>query len=68
MLSREEWQPLRKNLRLLFRISMYKEYWDREKEIYTPAFSNEINVILKEMEGLEEETLPVAVSHLVDKG
>ncbi len=38
MLSNEEWKPFRKNLKLLLQISMYKEYWHREKEIYAPAF------------------------------
>jgi hypothetical protein len=64
MLSPEEWVSFRQNLKLLMQIRFWQEYWSREKNIYTPVFSQEVESILEEINGSEDEDLPKAVSHL----
>ena len=64
MLTNEEWVPMRENLRLLMQMSVWQDYWGREKHIYSPYFKSEINSILREIESTGSDNMPEAVAHL----
>ena len=49
MLTDSEWQAFRANLKGLFQGSLWQDYWERERGIYTQAFAAEIAAILAEI-------------------
>ena len=51
MISPKEWIPIRKNLEYILRIPMWKEYWEKESEIFSSTFRGEVEAILSEVEG-----------------
>jgi hypothetical protein len=45
LLTSEEWDGFRTNLEALFGIPMYREFWEVQRPIYSPAFGREIESI-----------------------
>lgn len=62
MISEKEWVPLRNNLKLLMKLSLWQDYWAMEKEIYQSTFCELIESILKEIR--EDSELPEVVKNL----
>ena len=66
MLTEEEWQPLHVNLRVILQMPYWRDYWGREQELYSKPFRKEVDQILSELEGREDQ-LPDAASHLIKR-
>ena len=49
MLTETEWIAYRKNLMVLIRSRTYRDYWEREQDIYTESFRAEVARILDEI-------------------
>ncbi len=47
MLSSDEWQGFRKNLEAVFEWPSTRDYWEHEKQFYSPAFRAEVDQILR---------------------
>jgi hypothetical protein len=50
LLSAEEWDAFRRNLKAIMQIPVWVDYWRREKDLYTDAYNSEIASILIEIE------------------
>ena len=42
LLTPEEWEGFRVNLQVLLEIPAYKDYWESQAPIFSPAFRNEM--------------------------
>ena len=49
LLTNEEWSGFRKNLAALFEIDAYRDYWVSEAGLYSEAFREQIDALLKEI-------------------
>lgn len=47
LLTEEEWSGFRRNLAALFEIGAYREYWASESDLYSDAFREQIDNLLK---------------------
>ena len=54
LLTNDEWSGFRRNLSALFDIEAYREYWISEADLYSDAFREQIDTILKETSGNAE--------------
>jgi hypothetical protein len=48
LLTAEEWNGFRENLKLVFQFPTYTEYWEALQVIFSVDFRNEVNSILRE--------------------
>ena len=64
MITKEEWIPIRKNLKFLIGVKMWKEYWTRENELFSPDFQKEIEGILSEIAREDEAVHAKTIAHL----
>ena len=48
LLTPEEWEPFRENLRLIMQFPTYREYWDNFQLIFSTPFRQELNALLSE--------------------
>ena len=48
LLTDDEWRGLRENLKALVQLGAYRDYWFRERTLYSTAFQNEVASILDE--------------------
>ena len=62
MLSDSEWASFRLNLKAVLQIGAWRDYWDREKEIYTQAYRDEVDLMINELER-EPVIAPGSVIH-----
>lgn len=49
MLNEDEWEALRLNVKALLQVPMWRDYWEREHEIYSSPFRREIDALLAEL-------------------
>ena len=47
LLTPEEWEPFRENLRLIFQFPTYREYWERLEVMFSTPFRSEVNSLLE---------------------
>ena len=50
MVTSEEWEGFRGNLKLIAQTQPFRDYWEREKEIYSSAFQQESSDIHTEID------------------
>jgi hypothetical protein len=58
MLTDDEWRGLRENLKVLLHTEVYRDYWSREKSLFSTAFQGQV-------EGLLEESLEAPRGQLI---
>lgn len=46
LLSKEEWNGFRENLKLLMQFPTYREYWERFQVMFSGSFRDELNSLL----------------------
>jgi len=66
MLTEEEWQPLHVNLSVILQMQYWRDYWGREQQFYSKPFREEVDQILSELGGKEDQ-IPDAASHLIKR-
>jgi len=62
MLTADEWDSFRRNLKAISQIPIWQDYWEREGDVYTDSFRAEMNSILGEIAD-EPRSLPKSVIH-----
>ncbi len=55
LLSEDEWQGFRKNLKWLLHIGSYQELWRAQAPVFSDAFRHEVSVLHTEIEGEPDE-------------
>ena len=60
MLSKEDWETFRKNLKALCQTPALKNFWNRESENFNQSFFKEVQQILKELK-TEPPLMPEAL-------
>lgn len=50
MLNEDEWQAMHLNIKALLQVPAWRDYWDREREIYSSPFRQEIDALFAELE------------------
>lgn len=46
LISEDQWKGFRKNLRILFGIQAYCDYWEHESELYSESFRKEVEAVI----------------------
>lgn len=49
MLSDEDWNGFRQNLKALLQVPAYRDFWEREREVFSQAFRREVTAVLREI-------------------
>ena len=49
MLSDEDWNGFRQNVKALMQVRFYRDFWEREREVFSQAFRREVTAILREI-------------------
>ena len=49
MLSDEDWSGFRQNVKALLQIPAFSDFWERERDVFSPAFRSEVTAILTEI-------------------
>lgn len=62
MLTAEDWDSYRMNLKQHTQVPAWKEYWKTDRMIYTAAFKNEVDRVIAELEH-EPTVTPDSVVH-----
>ena len=62
MLNEDEWEALRRNVKALLQVPIWRDYWDREREIYSSPFRKEIDTLLAELAD-EPVVMPKSMIH-----
>ena len=62
MLNEDEWEALHRNVKALLQAPMWRDYWEREREIYSSPFRKEIDTALAELAD-EPALMPKSMIH-----
>jgi len=49
MLTNEEWSGFRNNIKALFQIKAFKDFWEKEEAVFSELFRKEVNKMISEL-------------------
>lgn len=49
MLSDEDWSGFRQNVKALMQVPAFRDFWEREREVFSQAFRREVTAVLREI-------------------
>ena len=62
MLNEDEWKALQHNVKALLQVPIWRDYWERERDIYSSPFRREIDALLAELAD-ESPVMPKSMIH-----